>query len=48
MRGMNLRLPIDPQASGIRTEPPGLGQHSQDVLKEAGFTSTEIERLLIL
>ena len=32
-------------ASEIRTPPPGFGQHTVEVLIEAGFTREEIDRL---
>lgn len=41
-----MRLPIDPDASGIRRPPPTLGQHSREVLGEAGFDETLINKLL--
>ncbi|MGQ0620547.1 MAG: CaiB/BaiF CoA transferase family protein [Panacagrimonas sp.] len=41
-----MRLPIDNDASGIRRPPPMLGQHSHEVLREAGFDETSIEKLL--
>jgi crotonobetainyl-CoA:carnitine CoA-transferase CaiB-like acyl-CoA transferase len=31
--------------SEIRTPPPGFGQHTVEVLTEAGFTTSEIETL---
>lgn len=40
------RLPIDADASGIRRPPPKLGQHSREVLREAGFDEAAIEQLL--
>lgn len=41
-----MRLPIDIDASGIRRPPPTLGQHSHEVLREAGFNEMDIERLI--
>jgi crotonobetainyl-CoA:carnitine CoA-transferase CaiB-like acyl-CoA transferase len=41
-----LRLPIDPQGEGIKQPPPKLGQHSEQILKEAGFSEVEILKLL--
>ena len=31
---------------GIRRPPPGLGEHTREVLAEAGFSSGEIDALL--
>jgi len=41
-----LRLPIDPKGDGIKTAPPKLGQHSKQILREAGLSEAEILRLL--
>jgi crotonobetainyl-CoA:carnitine CoA-transferase CaiB-like acyl-CoA transferase len=41
-----LRLPIDPQGVGIKQPPPKLGQHSTQILREAGFSDGEICALL--
>ena len=41
-----LRLPIDPKGDGIKTAPPKLGQHSEQILREAGLSEAEILRLL--
>jgi crotonobetainyl-CoA:carnitine CoA-transferase CaiB-like acyl-CoA transferase len=41
-----LRLPIDPQGEGIKQPPPKLGQHSAQILREAGFSDAEICALL--
>ena len=30
---------------GVRTDPPSLGQHSIEILRQAGYSDTEIERL---
>jgi crotonobetainyl-CoA:carnitine CoA-transferase CaiB-like acyl-CoA transferase len=38
-----VRLSATP--ASFRREPPGLGQHSREVLAEAGFTGAEIEAL---
>ncbi len=40
-----LRLPIDDDGSGVRRPPPRLGEHSREVLSEAGFDAGEIEAL---
>jgi crotonobetainyl-CoA:carnitine CoA-transferase CaiB-like acyl-CoA transferase len=39
-------LEIDGQPKTKPTLAPGVGEHTTDVLREAGFTETEIERLL--
>jgi len=36
------RTPGDP----VRAPGPGLGEHTRDVLKEAGYTSAEVDALL--
>ena len=41
-----LRLPIDPKGGGIKTAPPKLGQHSEQILREAGLSEAEILSLL--
>lgn len=41
------RLPIDPDGNAVRRGPPKLGQHSREVLAEAGFTGEEIQLLLL-
>jgi crotonobetainyl-CoA:carnitine CoA-transferase CaiB-like acyl-CoA transferase len=41
-----LRLPIDRSRSEQYNAPPKLGEHSEQVLEEAGFTSEEIHVLL--
>jgi len=40
-----LRLPIDPDGAGVTMSPPGLGQHTVEVLREAGFDDASIARL---
>lgn len=40
-----LRLPIDPGGTGVTTPPPRLGQHTAEVLQEAGFDEASIARL---
>jgi crotonobetainyl-CoA:carnitine CoA-transferase CaiB-like acyl-CoA transferase len=39
-------LEIDGPPKTKPTLAPGVGEHTTDVLREAGFTETEIERLL--
>jgi hypothetical protein len=41
-----LRLPVDADGTGVRRPPPKLGEHSREVLREAGFDDATIERLL--
>lgn len=40
-----LRLPIDPQGSGVRRRPPHLGEHSAEILAEIGYDGESIRRL---
>jgi crotonobetainyl-CoA:carnitine CoA-transferase CaiB-like acyl-CoA transferase len=40
-----LRLPIDPGGAGLVSPPPRLGQHTEEVLREAGFDHETIARL---
>jgi crotonobetainyl-CoA:carnitine CoA-transferase CaiB-like acyl-CoA transferase len=40
------RLPPDPAGEAVRRPPPKLGEHSREVLEEAGFSAEEIGRLL--
>jgi crotonobetainyl-CoA:carnitine CoA-transferase CaiB-like acyl-CoA transferase len=40
-----MRLPIDPDGSGVRRRPPQLGEHTAAVLREIGLDDTAIERL---
>ncbi len=40
-----VRLPIEPVGAPPATPAPGLGQHSAEVLREAGFTAAEIAAL---
>jgi len=40
-----LRLPIDPDGVGIRRPPPKLGEHTAQVLREAGLEEAVIARL---
>ncbi len=40
-----LRLPIDPSGDGVKSNAPRLGEHSREILKEAGFSEVEAEAL---
>jgi crotonobetainyl-CoA:carnitine CoA-transferase CaiB-like acyl-CoA transferase len=40
-----LRLPIDPSGAGVRSNAPRLGEHSRQILKEAGFSDVEADIL---
>jgi crotonobetainyl-CoA:carnitine CoA-transferase CaiB-like acyl-CoA transferase len=40
-----LRLPVDPTGSGVRRQPPKLGEHSAEILREFGYDAAAIERL---
>jgi len=39
------RIPADPDGAGPRRPPPQLGEHSREVLAEAGLSETEIDAL---
>lgn len=41
-----LRLPIDPDGSGVAKAPPRLGEHTAEVLREAGFEEATIVKLV--
>lgn len=41
-----MRLPVDADGTGVRLPPPTLGQHSREILREAGFSDADIEQLL--
>ena len=42
------RIPfqVDPYDFGLRSEPPGIGAHTREVLASAGYDSEEIETLI--
>ena len=40
---LQLRLPIDPDGSWVRRPPPRLGEHTEEVLAEAGITDVVID-----
>lgn len=40
-----MRLPIDSDGAGVRRPPPGLGQHTAEVLREAGIDDATIAAL---
>jgi crotonobetainyl-CoA:carnitine CoA-transferase CaiB-like acyl-CoA transferase len=42
---MQLRLPIDPDAQGVRSAPPKLGEHSHEILEALGYSKAEIVSL---
>jgi crotonobetainyl-CoA:carnitine CoA-transferase CaiB-like acyl-CoA transferase len=42
---MQLRLPIDLSGSPVRRDPPTLGEHSREVLQQAGFDTRSIIKL---
>jgi len=49
--GKKARLPklplrMDDHDFGLRREPPGVGEHTVEVLEELGFTAEEIDDLL--
>jgi crotonobetainyl-CoA:carnitine CoA-transferase CaiB-like acyl-CoA transferase len=41
-----LRLPIDPDGSAVRKRPPLLGEHSIEILREAGYSDAAIGELM--
>ncbi|MDX1517404.1 MAG: CaiB/BaiF CoA-transferase family protein [Woeseiaceae bacterium] len=41
-----LPLSMDEQRFGVERQPPGSGEHTRDVLREAGYTDPEIEQLI--
>jgi crotonobetainyl-CoA:carnitine CoA-transferase CaiB-like acyl-CoA transferase len=43
---MQLRLPIDLSGQPVRRGPPKLGEHSREILQEAGFSEIEIAAIL--
>jgi crotonobetainyl-CoA:carnitine CoA-transferase CaiB-like acyl-CoA transferase len=46
-KGMKLlRLPIDPSGSAVRLPPPSLGEHSVQILRDAGFSDEAIKVLI--
>ncbi len=42
LNSMQLRLPIDISGQPPRAEPPKLGEHTREILEEAGFSAIEI------
>jgi crotonobetainyl-CoA:carnitine CoA-transferase CaiB-like acyl-CoA transferase len=45
LKDMQLRLPIDPDADGLRMASPKLGEHSREILDGLGYSEVEISRL---
>ncbi len=47
VESLHLRLPIDQQNPRAQNPPPKLGEHTQDILQQAGFSEEEITKLIV-
>ena len=45
LKAMQLRLPVDLSGQPVRMGPPTLGEHSREILQQAGFDSEAIAKL---